>query len=129
MNYIFDAHVLFWCLFAPEKISQKVKNIFADIEQGKINGIIPTIVLSELLFLLEKKKIDVDFNDIIEGFDSKPGFIFAPFDKRQLLMMPELRQIPEMHDRIIVACSLIYSARIVTKDREITEFSPISVVW
>ena len=46
-----------------------------------------------------------------------------------VLACSELKEIPEIHDRIIVATAKALNAEIITKDGEINKFKDIRVIW
>ena len=53
MNYVIDTHALLWYFFEPGKLPEKADNLISGFELGKNAGIVPTIVLAELLFLFK----------------------------------------------------------------------------
>jgi PIN domain nuclease of toxin-antitoxin system len=58
------------------------------------------------------------------------GESFIPIDL-SLQDVEKIHSIPliEIHDRIIVATSEILGANVLTKDEEITEYTPLETIW
>ncbi|MDH5186196.1 MAG: hypothetical protein OEW70_03925 [candidate division WOR-3 bacterium] len=53
-NYLIDTHTLIWRLLKSPKLSEKINKAFDEAVKGKAMLIIPSIVLLELLFVLQK---------------------------------------------------------------------------
>jgi PIN domain nuclease of toxin-antitoxin system len=41
----------------------------------------------------------------------------------------DLKSIPELHDRIIVATAILLDAKLITKDTTITHSDEVAVIW
>jgi PIN domain nuclease of toxin-antitoxin system len=95
--------------------------------EGKI--IVPIIVFVEIIFIVEKKKVDLDVEEIIERICSNPNYIIKPFDFEQLSCIKRRTNISEMHDRIIVCEAITSNAKIITKDKKIQESGIVEVIW
>ena len=50
-------------------------------------------------------------------------------DLATILECRNIKKIPEMHDKIIVATAKILNASIITKDEEITNSGYAKVIW
>ena len=61
--------------------------------------------------------------------ESKPGFRIVAFDKRLVLLLDEMKKIRDMHDRIIVATARLYDAKIISKDKVITNYAGPDNIW
>jgi len=59
MSYVADTHA--FVLYITGKLPERVDSIFRSAEEGESTVYIPTIVLAECLYLVENKKIDLDF--------------------------------------------------------------------
>jgi len=78
--------------------------------------------------LVENKKIDLDFNELLERIEISSNFIPASFNFQVVKLLPEIK-LSELHDRIIVATAKLLNAKLITKDREIIESRFVEVVW
>ncbi len=124
--YLADTHAFVRYLLG--RVPKKVDYIFRSAENGEDTIYIPTIVLAECLHLVEKGKIELDFNEMILKIKSSDNFVPMSFDFTILEMLNNI-EIPELHDRIIVATARILDVPILTKDREISAYREVKTVW
>ncbi len=126
MDLTIDTHPLVWYLEGNQKLSTKAFNA---IRQAEKNGLIyiPIIVLMEILYLNEKRKISLNFNNLLESINTSINYQIIPFDY-EILMATKLLSGLEMHDRIILATALLTKTPLITKDRQLTE-SGLEIIW
>ena len=129
MYYVVDTHALIWYLTNSKQLPAKVKQIFESVEKGKAIVVIPIIVLSEIIYIIEKKKLELKFLNLIEKIESNENYIICPLDLSILKILFNLNAIKEMHDRIIAATAQYYSAPLITKDSEIVASKSIETFW
>jgi len=127
--YMTDTHSLLWLFMYPQRLGEQARNTFDEIGRGEAKLLIPVIVLAELIFTIENKPIRADLDDILEGIYANSNIEFVEFDLHSALKLRELKQIPEMHDRMIVASALKYNASLITLDESITKSKLVKVVW
>lgn len=92
--------------------------------KGRI--LVPTIVLSEALYIAEKER-DVsqageeilDFEALYDEVAEDVGFEIVGFGRGVLEEAIETTSVPELHDRIITATARFYDAEILTDDPEV----------
>jgi predicted nucleic acid-binding protein len=82
---------------------------------GKL--LVPTIVLSEALDIAEKRKVEFDFQKMYRLICDNPAFEVVGFTTTIFDETLEIKDIQEIHDRIIVATARFYSVDIITKDK------------
>jgi len=56
-------------------------------------------------------------------------YTVTPLEPVDVLRLPELSLIPEMHDRLIAAEAQRRGAVLITKDEEITKSNLVPVLW
>lgn len=112
---VVDTHALYWFLTADKLLSKKTK---ITIEEAT-KVIIPTIVLLELLYLLQKNKQKNTFSLVFEKLKNNNKYIFASLDIAVVEEVIKVTSMLEMHDSIILAAANMLNAPIVTKDRSI----------
>lgn len=127
--FVVDTHALLWHLTEDEKLGENAKEILAKADGGEVVIIIPTIVLAESLFIIEKKKADLVFKDIIRKIEKSLNYVVYPLYIQTVLACSDLKEIPEIHDRIIVATAKALNAGIISKDDEINKFKDVKVIW
>jgi len=128
-TYVTDTHALLWAFTRPGKLGTQARQVYTDIGNGDSTLLVPVIVLAELIFTIENKPIQADFEVILNGLSASPNIEFVDLDFQSTLKLRELTAIPEMHDRMIVASAIKYEAPLITYDQAITKSGLVEVVW
>lgn len=102
MTYIVDTHVFVWLLDKNKRLSQKYKEILLN---NNNTFIISAIVLAEIKHLISVKRININFETVIEYLSECDNCVVYPVNEDVIEHMPEGLDI---HDGIIVATGLIY---------------------
>ena len=129
MNFTTDTHALLWWFIDSPKISPKASEIFEKCEAGENIIFIPSIVLAETISIFEKKRILFDFRKLFKRIEESGNFVVVPLDYTILQKMLDLKDIQELHDKIIVATTKYLNAPLLTKDRAIQSLSYIKTIW
>jgi len=122
MYYVTDTHSFIWYLTDSPQLSKKARNVFDLCDQGKVSIIIPAIVLLECIDILDKKKVDLKFEEIISKIFQATNFIFSEINWSLILEVNKIKGLKDLHDRIIVATAKIFDAYLISKDRKIKKF-------
>lgn len=126
MFYVVDTHPFVW--YVAKKLPKNVEEIFKASERGDCVIFIPTIVLAECYYLIEKRKIELNFESILEEIEKSSNFLIIPFNIDIIKIFPKT-YIKELHDKIIVATSKLLNADLITKDEEIIKSKLVKTVW
>lgn len=129
MFYVADTHALFWYLNSSPQLSNEVEEIFDFAEKGQGVIVIPSIVLAELLRILEKKERGKEFIEILHSLEKSPNYLIYPLDIQILKTLPLYPETFDLHDRIIMACAKILKAPVLTRDSKIQKVKGIKVLW
>lgn len=124
--FVTDTHPLLWHLAEDESLSRKAEEIY---NRGEVVIVIPTTVLAEALFITEKHRVDLEFLEIIGDIMNSSNYLWYPLDLEVIIKCHELIEIPELHDRIIVATACLLDAKLITKDSKIADAKQVEVVW
>lgn len=111
------------------RLSKKANEIFEKAEQGENLIIVPTIVLIESLDVIEKKRINYDFEVVLSAIEDNENFVTWNLDIEVVIEVVKIKGIPELHDRIIVAIAKLWNAGLITKDGEITDAKEVITKW
>lgn len=122
MYYIVDTHSFLWYLTDSFQLSRKAREVFDLCDNGKATVIVPAIVLLEAIDILDKKKIDLKFEEIVLKINQANNFIFSEINWSLVLEVNRLKGLKDLHDRIIIATAKIFNAHLVSKDRTIKKF-------
>jgi len=128
MEVTLDTHALIWYMVGKlnNKLSQKAQDV---IKEAEINGTIyiSVIVLMEILHLVERGKIDLSFDKLINDIERSVNYKVIPFDTKLLKIAKTLKGL-EAHDRLILATAIFTNSYLVSKDEELKE-KWINTVW
>jgi len=125
MKYFVDTHLLVWRLIEPRRLSKMEKGLFSD---SHAEFLIPTVVLLEIQYLTEIKRIEIDMDEALAAIQEDPSFQLAPFDETAMLHAFRLTTTRDPFDRMILAQALASSTKILTRDRWMKETAPHLVV-
>jgi PIN domain nuclease of toxin-antitoxin system len=128
-DYIADTHSLLWYFAQPHRLGPQATAALAEVTAGTANLIVPIITLAEMIFVLESRRVQADFNTIIRTLQAMPNAQIVGFSLIRTLDLRTLTAIPEMHDRMIVAEAIAYGATLITRDTTITNSGLVRVVW
>ncbi len=129
MNFVTDTHPLIWWFTDSPRLSPKASEIFGKCEQGENVIFVPSIVIAEALSIFDKKRISFDFKKLFRKINESENFVIIALDYPILLKMVDLKDIPELHDKIIVSTAKYLNLPIITKDETIRALSHIKTVW
>lgn len=128
MNYVTDAHTIVWYFMADPRLSQNARPAFdGTITTGVI--IIPTIVLAEIMYISQKGRISMTFEETLSRIEMYENFRVAALEIDILKVAASIGGDLEMHDRLIVATALYFNAHLITKDEQITQNRIVNTVW
>ena len=98
-------------------------------DAGEVTIIVPAIVVAEFYFLSIKFRQTVPPSELMDAVNVAIGFELSDLGMAQLEKLDDLQEIPEMHDRLIAAESLVLDAPVITRDRAFSNSSQIETVW
>lgn len=126
--YVIDTHPLVWYYEDSRRLSSSADRVFQQIEQGDAVGLVPTIVLAEIMHLRGNGRIRVSVDEIISRIEQSTNLSVASLDLDVIQLMIPLRDF-EIHDRVIVATAKSFEASLITKDEHIQKSGAVSCVW
>ncbi len=129
MNCVTDTHALLWWFTASPKLGSGASQCFEKCETGEFTIAIPTIVIAEALSIFDKKRISFDFKRLFKQIHASGNFVLVPLDYPILEQMVDLKDIPELHDKIIVSTAKYLGLPIITKDKGIQNLAYIKTIW
>jgi PIN domain nuclease of toxin-antitoxin system len=128
MFYVIDAHALVWYLTNDAKLSADVRVVMTRIDNGKDKGLVPTIVLAEILYASERGRISLTLDNVLKELRKRKHYRIEPFNRAVLIAAQKI-MIPELHDRLIVATALQRKATVITRDEDIVNSGIVKTVW
>ena len=129
MRFVVDTHALWWYFKVPTRLSTTASDIFRMALADKATIIVPAIVVAEFYFLSIKSREPFTPSELIDTMKVPIGFEFSSLGESQLEKLDDLQEIPEMHDRLIAAESMILDAPLITRDGTLADSPQIETVW
>jgi len=88
---------------------------------------IPIIVLMELLYLIEKGRVNLPFMQTLATIENSSNYQIVPLDVELLKTVVAIDGL-ETHDRIIMAVAQDTNTPLISKDRELLKYHS-NVIW
>lgn len=129
MYVVTDTHPWVWFLTANPRLSSKAKSTLMN---SRNIIIIPSIVIMEIKYLYQRKRISLSFKEAIEKVETADNIILYPLDLSIASTAPTSLDI---HDSIIVGTTLYLSEEsgrrisLVTMDKTITNSKLVPMIW
>ena len=129
VNFVTDTHALLWWFTDSPKLSAKASEIFEKCEKGESIIFIPSIVIAESLSIFDKKRVTFDFKNLFKNINDSENFVLISLDYSILQKMVDLKDIPELHDKIIVSTAKYLNLPVITKDKVLQNISHLKTSW
>lgn len=128
--YVTDTHALVWYMTDDSRLSGEAKRLFKKADDQECQIIIPCIVLFESVYLIEKRKIAIEFEHFLSMLSLSRNYRIEPLC---LPIIEEALNIPKAGvkdpwDRIIAATSKYLGTPLITRDRSLEKIG-IETVW
>ena len=129
MNFVSDTHALLWWFTNSPKMSSRASEIFEKCENGENIIFIPSIVIAESLSIFDKKRISFNFKNLLKKIHTSENFGLIALDYPILQKMVALKEVPELHDKIIASTAKYLKLPIITKDKILQKLPSIKTIW
>jgi PIN domain nuclease of toxin-antitoxin system len=129
MNIVTDTHALLWWFTDSPKISPRASEVFEKSEKGENIVFIPTIVVAEALSIFDKKRISFDFRRLFKKIVESENYVLIPLDVPILKKLIDLKDISELHDKIIVSTAQYLNCPLITKDKTLQNLPYLKTIW
>ena len=127
-NYVADT-MAFILYLEKRKMPKKVKQIFKEAELGKHNIYIPTIVITEIAYLSEKNRIDINLQEVKQHIKNSQFFNEQALNLEIVENSFEITDINELHDRLIAGTSKYLNFKLLTNDPIIEKSKFVKTIW
>jgi len=129
MSAVTDTHALLWWFTESPKLGARAFQCYEKCEAGEFIILIPTIVIAEALSIFDKKRILFDFKRLFKHINESENFVLVPLDYPILQQMVDLKDMPELHDKIILSTAKHLDLPIITKDKRMQDFPNVKTIW
>jgi PIN domain nuclease of toxin-antitoxin system len=132
MKYVIDTHALIWFLEGNNRLGIQAKVILSEQTSELI---LPAIALAEAVWIVERGKTSIpSVTDLLTVINADPRITIYPLDQAVINQTLNILSINEMHDRQIVAITLLLQNQeekvaLLSCDLNISESDLITVIW
>lgn len=117
--FVADTHALVWYLTGDDRLGDTAEQLLRQADSGDVSVVIPTIVMSEAMFISEKT--GASFEELLDKVESGSNYEVYPLNIKVVEQMNGMNEDYSIHDKAIVATSEILEATTITNDKEIRE--------
>jgi PIN domain nuclease of toxin-antitoxin system len=132
IRVVADTHTVLWYLYNDPRLSLTAGTLLDATDAAGDQIAIASIVLAEVVYLIEKGRIDsAAFDRILTELNRVDAtLIEIPLDRFvvQAMRRVDRTQVPDLPDRIVVATALHLSVPVISRDRKIAS-SIVTTIW
>jgi PIN domain nuclease of toxin-antitoxin system len=110
-------------------LGHQAAGIFHEADQGLHRIYLSAITLMEVLYLSEAGRIDLPLDELVATISRSRNYEVIPVDAGVTLAAIGIDDVPELHDRIIVATARYLGVSILTGDRIIAASRHVQTIW
>lgn len=115
-RYVTDTQALIKFLNGKKVINDIADSIFRKADEGENIIVIPSVVLFEIGYLHEKGRIPVSVKDIKNILEDSVNYREERLSIDIIESSFEIRDIPELHDRLIAGTARYLNLPLITND-------------
>jgi predicted nucleic acid-binding protein len=105
------------------------QQIFNSAKAEKTTIYVPSMVLAEIMYLSEKKRITATLSEVFKLFQNFPTFKEFSINADVIKSAEQITDIPELHDRLISATAKFLNLELITTDTKIQSSAFVKTVW
>ncbi len=128
-RFVADTHALWRYLETPERLPADSAAIFRLAESGAATIIVPAIVVAEFHYLSIKQGRPMSSAVLLADLASSGWAEVPALGPEQLVLLDQLSEVPEMHDRMIAAAAVYHKAPILTRDPDLVASPQLQTIW
>ena len=111
------------------KMPAHTRLIFERAERGEVEIIIPAMVMAEIGYLSERRKIELTLPELATYCINYPTVIIRPDSAKTIESAFEIDDIPELHDRIIAGTAYELAIPLISNDPRIESSAFVTTIW
>lgn len=115
-RYVTDTQAVIKFLNGKKVINDIADSIFRKTDEGENIIVIPSVVLFEIGYLHEKQRIPVSVKDIKNILEDSVNYREERLSIDIIESSFEIRDIPELHDRLIAGTARYLNLPLITND-------------
>ena len=129
MDYLVDTVALVRHLRAARGLGFRARSILRQADRGQHRVFISGVTLMEILYLSEKKRIPIDLESVRNLLIERDNYQVVPVGIDVVATAALIDDVPELHDRLIVATAKWLQIAILTNDPVISASKHVETIW
>jgi len=129
MDYLVDTVALVRHLRGAGNIGATARQVLRDADAGRQVVAISAVTLMEILYLSERRRIPVDLAAIHRLLSRSTNYRVVPLDFDIVMAAASVDDVPELHDRLLVATAKFLNLPILTSDTVIQTSRHVQTIW
>lgn len=110
-------------------LGRQAARILDDADAGQHHIYLSAISLMEVLYLAEAKRVALPLKELIDHVQGSTNYVIVPVDADVVQAAVNIDDVPELHDRIIVATAKYLAVPILSSDEVIAASEHVEVIW
>ena len=131
-RYVTDTQCLLWHMGQDRHLPKAMKSIFDASEDGRVQVLVPSMVLIETVFLMQRQRVKQAVLDQLLLLSEEPdaSICVVPLDMSVVQAAIDFgpASVPELADRVIAATARALGLPLLTVDPAIVESGLVEVV-
>ncbi|MBI4788556.1 MAG: PIN domain-containing protein [Chloroflexi bacterium] len=128
MEYLADTVAIVRHL-RSRRLGHQAAQILREADAGQHLIYISAITLMEILYLSKRRRIDLPLSELVHRVTGSPNYTFVPVGVGIVLTAQEVDDVPELHDRILVATAEWLHVPLITSDGVLAKSTHVQTVW
>ena len=83
----------------------------------------------EIMYLSEEGRIGADLTEVVKLAAGSDNYLVYPVDTEIILTAKAIKDIPELHDRVIAATAKFLDVPLITSDEVMVKSESVETVW
>ena len=129
MDYLADTVAIVRHLRSHPALGREAARILREADAGLHRIYLSAITLMEVLYLSEAGRINVSLSELVSMVSYSRNYEIVPMNSDVILAAIGIDDVPELHDRIIVATARCLGIPILTGDQVITASHHAQTLW
>ena len=127
-KYAIDTQALVKFMHGRKVINNKVDSILRRVDEGKDIVIIPAAVIFEIGYWHERERIPISLEDIQNIVNNSINYVEEKLTLGIIKTTFEIKDIPELHDRLIAGTARHLNIPLITNDPVILKSKSVKCV-
>ena len=115
-KYVVDTQALIKFLNGVKVINDEIDSILKKTDEGDNVIVVPAVVIFEISYLHEKKRIPISVKDIENIIADSVNYVEEALTLDIIKSAFEITDIPELHDRLIAGTARYLDIPLITND-------------